>query len=312
MFAISTPSTIPSAVPSGERPARLVGVDVDLQRARVADDEQRVAERLELGLERVGVEALALDHEHRAVAVARELLVDRLEARAPRAPPATSGSASPAYAAARPRTISSSPAPPASTTPASRRIAELLGRAGDGLLAAAHERRRNSTVGSCFVSRPLAPPRPARGSPRASSPRRGGARRGRRRRWRSGRRVRAPAASSVAASPSTSAAPRTIWLKMTPELPRAPISAARASSFATASWPVACRGLERLDDRAHRQRQVRAGVPVGHRDRRSGRRSGGGSPRGSRARRGRARGRGRSRVMPTCARPRCAPRRRRP
>ena len=40
-------------------------------------------------------------------------------------------------------------------------------------------------------------------------------------------------------SPSTSAAPRTIWEKMTPELPRAPISAARVSSFATAARSAA-------------------------------------------------------------------------
>ena len=56
-------------------------MDVDLERRRVADDEERVAELLQLGLERLRVEPLALDHEHRAVAELRELLVDRVEAR---------------------------------------------------------------------------------------------------------------------------------------------------------------------------------------------------------------------------------------
>ena len=50
------------------------------------------------------------------------------------------------------------------------------------------------------------------------------------------RKARAIIGSSIGSrSPSTSAKPRTIWLKMTPELPRAPISAARESSRATAS-----------------------------------------------------------------------------
>ena len=40
-------------------------------------------------------------------------------------------------------------------------------------------------------------------------------------------------------SPRTSTKPRTIWEKMTPELPRAPISAARERSFATSSLAVA-------------------------------------------------------------------------
>ena len=52
---------------------------------------------------------------------------------------------------------------------------------------------------------------------------------------------------------------------MTPELPRAPISAARESSRATASWPSAFELLERLDDRPHGQREVRAGVAVRNR-----------------------------------------------
>ncbi len=70
----------PRAAASGERqrPTRVVGVHVHLQRRSVADDEQRVAERVELGLDRVGVEVVALDHEDGAVAVARELVVDQV------------------------------------------------------------------------------------------------------------------------------------------------------------------------------------------------------------------------------------------
>ena len=65
--------------PQRERRAGLVGVDVNLERARVADDEERVAQLLELGFERVGVEVLSLDHEDRAVPELRQLLVDRVD-----------------------------------------------------------------------------------------------------------------------------------------------------------------------------------------------------------------------------------------
>ncbi len=74
----------PEAGAEGEHAARLVGVDVDLQRLGVADDEERVAELLELALDRVAVEVLSLDHERRAVAIAGELLVDRLDPELPR------------------------------------------------------------------------------------------------------------------------------------------------------------------------------------------------------------------------------------
>ena len=52
---------------------------------------------------------------------------------------------------------------------------------------------------------------------------------------------------------------------MTPELPRAPISAAREISFASAGPVVRPLRVDHLRDRAHRQCQVRAGVAVGHR-----------------------------------------------
>ncbi len=66
--------------PERQRAAGIVGVHVHLERARVADDEQRVADPLQLALETVGVEPVALHHEDGAVAVLRELLVDRLDA----------------------------------------------------------------------------------------------------------------------------------------------------------------------------------------------------------------------------------------
>jgi len=68
----------PDRPPAVEGALGLVGVDVDLRDRRVARDEQRVAERLEARMQRVEVECLTLDHEHRAVSVLRLLVVDRL------------------------------------------------------------------------------------------------------------------------------------------------------------------------------------------------------------------------------------------
>ena len=59
---------------------RVVRVHVHLDRVGVADDEQRVADPIQLLFERVPVEVASLDHEHRAVAVSRELLMDGVEA----------------------------------------------------------------------------------------------------------------------------------------------------------------------------------------------------------------------------------------
>ena len=61
-----------------ERPLGLVRVDVHLGDRLVARHEERVAQRLEPAVERVEIERLALDHEDRAVAVLRLLVVDRL------------------------------------------------------------------------------------------------------------------------------------------------------------------------------------------------------------------------------------------
>src|ERR687891_114642 len=61
-----------------ERGARLVRVEVHLHRAARADDHERVAEAPQLLLEPLGLGVVTLDEEGRAVAEARELLVDRL------------------------------------------------------------------------------------------------------------------------------------------------------------------------------------------------------------------------------------------
>ncbi len=60
--------------------AWIIGVNVHLERALVADDEQRITDLLELGLERRQVEIVTLDDEDRAVAKAGKLLVNRVEA----------------------------------------------------------------------------------------------------------------------------------------------------------------------------------------------------------------------------------------
>src|SRR5207247_5785538 len=61
-----------------QRGAGVVRVNVSLERGRIADDEERVAERFELALEGVAIEILALDDEPRAIAIARGRLVDRV------------------------------------------------------------------------------------------------------------------------------------------------------------------------------------------------------------------------------------------
>ena len=65
--------------------------------------------------------------------------------------------------------------------------------------------------------------------------------------------------------PSTSTNPRTICEKITPEFPRAPISAARVDVLGDRLAVLGGRGVERLDDRPQRQNEVRAGVAIRHR-----------------------------------------------
>src|SRR4029450_13755131 len=58
--------------------AGVVRVDVRLERQRVADDEQRIAEGCELSLEEVAIERIALDDEDGAVPIAGAFLVNRV------------------------------------------------------------------------------------------------------------------------------------------------------------------------------------------------------------------------------------------
>ena len=149
MFAISTPSTVPSAT-AAESAARVVRVNVHLERRVVADDEQRVAHLLERRLERHLIEPVALHDEHRAVAVPRRLLVYRVEPPAPRPRPRRSGSGR--GQTEMPRTISTRPAPPASTTPASRRTSSI-----SGVRESASSPRRRAAA-SVLVRRPAVLP----------------------------------------------------------------------------------------------------------------------------------------------------------
>ena len=66
--------------PGPQGGARIVRVHVHLERRGVADDEEGVAEPHELALQGVRVEALALHDVDRAVAIARGLQVDRVDA----------------------------------------------------------------------------------------------------------------------------------------------------------------------------------------------------------------------------------------
>ena len=63
--------------------------------------------------------------------------------------------------------------------------------------------------------------------------------------------------------PSTSTKPRTICEKMTPEFPRAPMSAARVTSFATASLSAAVDASSASTIERSVSDEVRAGVAVG-------------------------------------------------
>ena len=150
----------------------------------------------------------------------------------------TSGSGSPASSSASPRVISTSPAPPASTTPASRRTSSISGVRA----SASSPRARTAARNSCGSRRRFSLRSPSSAISRMTvsivpSTGRFTARYAASLAPRNARRSRGVLASSC--SPRTSTKPRTIWEKMTPELPRAPMSAARESSFATAALPCA-------------------------------------------------------------------------
>ena len=86
----------------------------------------------------------------------------------------------------------------------------------------------------------------------------------------------APISTGSTSSPgrdaSSSAAPRISWERMTPELPRAPSSAARATESTISSRPMsstralAGEAVELLEHGAQRERHVVARVAVGDRE----------------------------------------------
>ncbi len=148
MFAISTPFDDPDRGAERERKPRVVRVHVHLESRLVADDEERVPDVLELALQRCLVERVPLDDEHRAVAVRGELQVDRVEAQRLRLDrhlrQRLAGSAE-----TSPRAISTSPAPPASTTPAFAQDVEQLGCPREGVLPARENRLRGARSDGC-------------------------------------------------------------------------------------------------------------------------------------------------------------------
>ena len=145
-----------------ERGAGVVGVDVHLERGLVADDDERVAELLELRLEPVAVERVALDDEDGAVAVAGRLEVDRLDAgrrldrRRGRHRLAGDGAGHPAQELDEPGAARVDDARLAQDV-------ELLGRAGDGLLPVPHELDEQVAERLGVGARAARPPPPARG-----------------------------------------------------------------------------------------------------------------------------------------------------
>ena len=229
----------PESRAGGERRAGVVRVDVDLQRARVADDEQRVAELLQLRLERVRVEAVALDDEDGAVAVLGQLQVDRVEAGLVRVLDRRVGQRLAGERGCDAADDLEEPGAAGVDDAGLLQHRELLRRARERVLAAGDERLKQLGVPEGRVAsglrllRQLAdhgqhrsldrPPHgPVGGVAGADG---------------SARLIRS--VSIAPGSPSTSAAPRTICEKITPEFPRAPISAARVSSFATAARSAA-------------------------------------------------------------------------
>ena len=238
MSPISTraASTTPTARPTAIAPIRLVRVDVHLRDGLVPRHEQGVAKRLELRMQRVEVELLPLDDEHGAVPELGLVVVDRVlgellghvgHVRQRLARQAVEGTPH----------SSSSPAPPASTTPASRSLSSI-----SGVRSTASSPRATTTerfhdgerahVGELGLLRHLADDRQHRPLhrhlDRLVRGRRAGAQR-----LGEDRRV------DPVVSPRTRARPRTIVERITPELPFASIVAARWASAASCAVVVA-------------------------------------------------------------------------
>ena len=194
-----------------------------------ADDEQRVAELRQLALELVGIDRRRPRRRTRCSSGSARAPDGRPRAGSRSATASSSGSGSPRTWAAIPRRISSSPAPPASTTPACLRMSSCSVVAASAF-SPAHDQRRPGRPRP-RGRRPRAPPPapPARGRPSASSPPAGSGRPRSRRRSRLAGCARArPRRSRPRLLPQRPRA--TSCERMTPELPRAPMRTARTMS----------------------------------------------------------------------------------
>ena len=243
---------------------RVVRVDVDAEGAVVAHDQHRVAEPLELGDEDARVEALAGDGEVRAVAEARRLVLRAMErrrartgARARARPAAQRGETAgddhgepvgarvdharlAQHRAAAPARARPPPCRPRARSRAPRRAAASCSSA----VASGPSRCVSMCARSCAtrlaIARTAVSIVPSAGS-RTERVRGVG-----RARERGGRRAPGPPARPGREA-SSSAAPRTICDRITPLLPRAPSSAARATALTISSRPA---DLERARRRA--------------------------------------------------------------
>ena len=236
ILAISILSIVPSATPRESAAPGVIGVNVHLERARVADDEEGVAELIELAFECDGVEVFALDEERRAVAEAREFLVDGVDADlvlvrgrlGQRLARHDRGDAAEDLRQAGASRVDDA---------GLAQHLQLLRRALDRLLGRLDQLAHQVRNGRIVRSEPLRclggladdrEHRPLDGLPNGAV---GGV-------ARPAQRPAIAAASIGAASPSDSAAPRTICERMTPELPRADISAARVTACANSGRPA--------------------------------------------------------------------------
>ena len=164
MFAISIPSIVPTAVPSESAAPGSSVCTCTLSAVSSPTTSERVAELLELGLERLAVERVSLDHEDGAVAVARQLEVDRVE---PRRLAGDLGRGGHGLAAdGSPRRRGASSTRPGAARVDDARLAqnlELLGRAGDRVLPAPHELDEQLAERLGLAGARARPPRRARG-----------------------------------------------------------------------------------------------------------------------------------------------------
>ena len=219
-----------------DRGADVVGVDVAVPDAVAADDDDRVAERAPRVLERGDRRVGRVEQVHHLVAQAGDVVAAevRLDRRG-REPQRRLGDR-PAVDDLEERGASSSvkPLPPASTTPALAQHREQVGSAGDGGvggLGRVREQRGEVAPGSASiasaVSRTTVRIVPSTGRSTASYAASAARRIA----------VARSAGPSVVSGEHTSATPRRICERITPELPRAPMSEPR--DIAVHTSPIA-------------------------------------------------------------------------